>query len=96
MTLLSEIEELKTLGNFWQFSVWVNKASGWIDGNAICFDANGRRCRMGKDFMRARDENTFPVYFTWDRLQAERMMDTLKGLAEARAREELKGDANGE
>ncbi len=87
MTLFSEIEELKTLGHFWQFSVWVNKASGWIDSNAICFDARGRVCRMGKDFMRARDENAFPVYFTWDRLQAERCMDTLKGLARSHTEE---------
>lgn len=87
MTLLSEIEELKTLDNFWSFSTWVNKASSWIDGQAICFDANGRLCRIGKDFMRARDENTFPVYFTWNRLKAERLMETLKGLAEARARD---------
>jgi len=55
---------------FASFQEWVNKASSWIDGKAICFDSKGRLCRMGKDFMRARDEDAFPVYFTWDRLKA--------------------------
>lgn len=32
---------------------------------AICFDTKGRICRQGSDFMRARDENTFPVYWVW-------------------------------
>lgn len=51
-------------GNFPCFQTWVNKATSWIGGtNPICFDAKGRRCRIGADFMRARDEETFPVYF---------------------------------
>lgn len=32
---------------------------------AMCFDAKGRRCRMGSDFHRARDENAFPVWWIW-------------------------------
>lgn len=32
---------------------------------AMCFDSHGRRCRQGKDFMRARDENAFPVWWIW-------------------------------
>ena len=51
-------------GNFGSFQMWVNKATSWIGGeNAACFDVQGRRCRMGADFMRARDEGTFPVYY---------------------------------
>lgn len=53
---------------------WVNKASSWLtrhpewDGKsfrAICFDTKGRLCRIGKDFMRARDEDAFPVRWVW-------------------------------
>jgi hypothetical protein len=32
---------------------------------AICFDSLGRHCTCGADFMRARDENTFPVRWLW-------------------------------
>lgn len=35
------------------------------DERAICFDTKGRRCFIGRDFMRARDEQTFPVHFIW-------------------------------
>jgi hypothetical protein len=51
-------------GNFPCFQTWVNKATSWIGGtNPACFDAKGRRCRIGADMMRARDEEAFPVYF---------------------------------
>lgn len=48
---------------------WVNKASSWLtryEGTAICFDMKGRQCKAGKDFMRARDEDCFPVRWIWD------------------------------
>lgn len=32
---------------------------------AICFDSKGRLCYQGSDFMRARDEDTFPVRWLW-------------------------------
>lgn len=32
---------------------------------AICYDTKGRRCWIGGDFMRARDEGTFPVHYIW-------------------------------
>lgn len=32
---------------------------------ALCFDSVGRRCRNGSDMMRARDEQTFPVWWVW-------------------------------
>lgn len=32
---------------------------------AICFDTKGRRCLIGKDFSRARDEDAFPVRYIW-------------------------------
>jgi len=49
---------------FWNFEVWVNKATGWIGGMkpaAVCMDTQGRICRIGADMMRARDEAAFPV-----------------------------------
>lgn len=75
-------QELDYFGAFTSFQNWVNTASRRIDGDAICFDAFGRRCYMGKDFMRARDENAFPVYFDWDEKECERIM---KILADRRA-----------
>jgi hypothetical protein len=40
---------------------------GWrgVHFTAMCFDSQGRRCRQGSDFMRARDEGTFPVIWIW-------------------------------
>jgi len=35
------------------------------DERAICYDTKGRRCFIGKHFMRARDEGTFPVHYIW-------------------------------
>lgn len=32
---------------------------------ALCFDSLGRRVRCGADFMRARDEDAFPVWWIW-------------------------------
>lgn len=59
-------------GKFDTFTQWVNKASGWIDGQAVCVDSIGRRCLVGRDFMRARDEGTFPVWFFWECERAAR------------------------
>ena len=51
-------------GQFTTFATWVNKARSWIGGTgAVCFDARGRRCYQGSDFMRARDEGAFPVRY---------------------------------
>ena len=51
-------------GAFTSFEEWVNKATSWIGGtNSACFDSKGRRCKIGYDFMLARDENAFPVWF---------------------------------
>ncbi|MEC4591633.1 DUF5131 family protein [Nitrospirillum amazonense] len=43
------------------FQQWVNKASTWVHPGAACVDRHGRRLLVGKDFMRARDEDAFPV-----------------------------------
>ena len=60
------------LGQFDTFQDWVNHASraiGDLEGNlgeritAVCVDAKGRRCNIGGDFMRARDEDAFPVRY---------------------------------
>lgn len=52
------------------FVEWVNKASSWLTrrgpyASAVCIDAKGRICQMGAHFMRARDEDTFPVRWVW-------------------------------
>lgn len=31
----------------------------------MCFDQKGRRCRIGADFHRARDEGAFPIWWIW-------------------------------
>jgi hypothetical protein len=57
---------------FDSFQQWVNKAQGWFAALAknnrnaamkryLSLDAAGRVCMIGGDFMRARDEGTFPV-----------------------------------
>lgn len=66
-------------GEFIDFDDWVSKASNRLTGTfnewggevpAICVDSLGRRCFQGGDFMRARDEGTFPVRFFWDMFPA--------------------------
>lgn len=55
------------LFHFDSFQQWVDKAQGWFKSagqrscDHICLDAAGRVCMIGRDFMRARDEGTFPV-----------------------------------
>lgn len=60
------------LGQFDSFDDWVNHATraiGDLTGSrgenisAVCVDSLGRRCHIGADFMRARDENAFPVRY---------------------------------
>lgn len=51
---------------FHSFQQWVNKAPTWLTKDAICVDAKGRVCRIGRDFMRARDEDAFPVKFFYE------------------------------
>lgn len=41
---------------------------------ALCFDQLGRRCRQGADFMRARDEGTYPIWYIWPDQIAELLM----------------------
>lgn len=68
-------------GQFDTFQDWVNHASRALTGveystgglgrdgigvPSVCVDAKGRRCAIGKDFMRARDEDAFPVRYFWE------------------------------
>lgn len=56
---------------FTSFQEWVNKAQGWFQARIpeparsqhryVAIDTTGRVCLIGADFMRARDEGTFPV-----------------------------------
>ena len=59
---------------FDSFIQWVNKASSWLTRHpryhpkhfrVRCVDAVGRVCQNGADFMRARDEDAFPIRWTW-------------------------------
>lgn len=45
---------------FATFTQWVNKASTWVNGG-ICLDKDGNELRNGAAFMKARDEDRFPV-----------------------------------
>lgn len=59
---------------FETFERWVNKASSWLtrrEGKAICYDTKGRQCMIGRDFMQARDDGSFPVRWVWDWQVAE-------------------------
>lgn len=46
---------------------WACKAQNWFrnsglgDGKAICIDAKGRVCRIGRHFMRAEKDGAYPI-----------------------------------
>ena len=52
---------------FHTFQQWVNHASSRLGGydkreyKLLCIDKEGLACENGADFMKARDENRFPV-----------------------------------
>lgn len=54
--------------SFLNFNDWVNAAkfrfseAKLSSDRAICVDGKGRICTCGKEFMRARDEDAFPVF----------------------------------
>jgi len=55
---------------------WINKGSSWLtrrgpNVKAICYDARGRLCTCGGDFMRATKEKTYPVFWIWPEQVAE-------------------------
>jgi hypothetical protein len=62
-------------GEFLTFADWVSFAAARLayargtngyDVPAVCVDALGRRCSCGADFMRARDDDAFPVRYFWE------------------------------
>lgn len=61
----------KWKGEFHSHQDWVNRAKRVLSvprhkPGAICVDAKGRRCFIGADMARARDEGTFPVRYFWE------------------------------
>jgi len=60
-----EIEIGPLAFEFENFENWVNRASGkfysLIPSMIICLDAKKRACLTGREFMRARDEKSFPI-----------------------------------
>lgn len=66
--LLRDETAAKELGDFERaevgfssFQDWVDKAVTRMRPGDICVDSKGRRLNIGGDFMRARDEDAFPV-----------------------------------
>lgn len=55
------------LFRFTSHQQWCDKARSWFKNrnatnyNTVCIDAANRICATGKEFGRARDEETFPV-----------------------------------
>jgi hypothetical protein len=55
------------LFEFKSFGHWVNSArnlfyqSGYSGDQTVCVDTKGRLCEKGKEFMRARDDDSFPI-----------------------------------
>lgn len=65
--LLGEVQVGPCLFEFMDFADWVNHAKRryafcWVATvDTICIDNANRICNRGAHFMRARDENAFPV-----------------------------------
>ena len=57
--------EVRPAGEFRTFDEWADKAHRRLSGamGVACFDQKGRLCTVGYHFMRARDENAFPVVY---------------------------------
>ncbi len=64
---MSAVQLGRQLFAFQTFSDWANnaqhawKAAGVSVHHTLCIDAKGRHCYIGRDFMVARDDGTFPV-----------------------------------
>ena len=79
-------------GQFDTFDDWVNHATRALTGvtgsvgedlEPVCIDAKGRRCHVGRDFMRARDEGAFPIRYFWEFEEACNSHDELVAALEA-------------
>lgn len=61
------IEVGEELFRFSSMQNWISKARGWFEAagvsrhDHICIDQRGRVCRYGAHFIRARDDDSFPV-----------------------------------
>jgi hypothetical protein len=61
---LSNIQLGEELFRFASYAQWVNKAQSWfrdLRTGYVCVDSKGRICQIGKQFMRARDDESFPI-----------------------------------
>jgi len=62
-----EVELGPELFHFTTFANWCDTAAGkfhhaGVNGDRVlCLDTKGRICTKGKEFMRARDDDSFPV-----------------------------------
>lgn len=70
-------EWVSSATRFLTFHERYNEGAGWSEPNpfrAVCYDARGRLCRRDRDFMRARDEDAFPVYWIWPDQVGKRLL----------------------
>lgn len=72
--------------SFKNFGEWRDNASSWLTSHseyhpefyrAICFDALGRICLIGRDFMQAEKDGAFPVYWLWPDQNLFIMVDSI-------------------
>lgn len=62
-----ELQVMEEMFAFTSEQQWINKAQSWFrnsgvpKGHYICTDAKGRICTIGKHFMRATAEDTYPI-----------------------------------
>lgn len=58
-------EEWVDMGRYWLTERQRTNSSGHPYNCAVCFDMKGRLVECGGDFMRARDDGSFPVRWLW-------------------------------
>jgi len=61
VTVGDELFSFSDFENWCDTAKWKFESSRLSGHDAICVDARGRLCFRGKDFMRARDDGSFPV-----------------------------------
>ena len=91
---------------FTSFAQWVNKARSWLGGVSesgrrhagrfagLCVDQRDRVCDIGKDFMRARDDGSFPVRaYEWMPLRSRKGSDPSEWPSDLRVRQVPGGES---
>jgi hypothetical protein len=58
--------EIEEDGAFHNYEEWARLGSLPPFRSAVCTDRRGRRCVTHRDFLRAREEDAFPVRYRWE------------------------------